>query len=87
MNDEVIYATVIIRTITLSMIYDELCQLAFGQSCEYECYAESIEELIPDIVIGQLYAKLDNVDYTEDSNYALCLLADHERNNVFRALC
>lgn len=67
------YAIVIIRAITLSMLYEEFCQLAFDEHCEYEGYWDAVYDMIPDIVIGQLYARLAEADYTEDLNYAPCM--------------
>lgn len=80
------YAVVIIRAITLSMLYEEFCQLAFDEHCEYDGYCDDVYDMIPDIVIGQLYARLVEADYTEDLNYALCMIAEKERKSVFAAI-
>lgn len=81
---------VYIRIATLNMIYREFCELALDEIYEYECMAETFEENLSDIEIGQLYAKYTDSDFIDDFSgnidYALCCLADSQRKAVYDAL-
>lgn len=81
---------VYIRIATLNMIYREFCELALDEIYEYECMAETFEETLLEIEIGQLYAKhTDNEfidDFSGNIDYALCCLADSQRKAVYDAL-
>lgn len=80
------YYKVFIRAITLSMLYEEFCHLAFDEYCSYGTYGDAVDGIIPEIMIGQLYGELPGYDFTDDTNYAICMLADAERQQVFKAL-
>ena len=75
-----------IRAITLSMLYSEFCKLAFDEFDYYACYDERFENEMNDIMLGQLYSKLEDAELTFDKNYILCRLADSKRKEVFSAL-
>ena len=81
---------VYIRIATLNMIYREFCELALDEIYEYECMAETFEENLSEIEIGQLYAKYTDSDFIDDFSgnidYALCCLADSQRKAVYDAL-
>ena len=81
---------VYIRIDTLNMIYREFCELALDEIYEYECMAETFEETLLEIEIGQLYAKYTDNEFIDDFSgnidYALCCLADSQRKAVYDAL-
>lgn len=81
---------VIIRIATLNMIYREFCELALEETYYYECMAETFEEELLEIEIGQLYAKYTDDEFIDDFSgnidYALCCLADSQRKVVYDAL-
>lgn len=72
------------------MIYREFCELALDESYYYECMAETFEDALLEIEIGQLYAKYTDEDFIDDFSgnidYALCCLADSQRKVVYDAL-
>ena len=81
---------VYIRIATLNMIYREFCELALDEIYEYECMAETFEETMTELEIGQLYAKYTDNEFIDDFSgnidYALCCLADSQRKDVYNAL-
>jgi len=81
---------VYIRIATLNMIYREFTELALDEIYQYECLAETFEETMTEIEIGQLYAKHTDGEFIDDFSgnidYALCCLADSQRKNVYNAL-
>lgn len=81
---------VYIRIATLNMIYREFTELALDEIYEYECMAETFEETMTELEIGQLYAKYTDGEFIDDFSgnidYALCCLADSQRKDVYNAL-
>ena len=68
------------------MIYSDFCKLAFEEFDYYDGYAEKYEDEFEEIILGQLYAKLDVEEITDDKNHIVCELADAKRKEVFFAL-
>lgn len=85
-DDEYSCYDVYFRAIVLSMIYSDFCKLAFEEFDYYDCYAEKYEDEFEEIILGQLYAKLDDEELTDDKNHIVCELADAKRKEVFSAL-
>ena len=81
---------VYIRIATLNMIYREFCELALDESYYYECMAETFENYFLELEIGQLYAKYTDGEFIDDYagniDFALCCLAESQREIVYDAL-
>ena len=64
-----------------------LSKMSYDEIYEYECMAETFEETLLEIEIGQLYAKYTDNEFIDDFSgnidYALCCLADSQRKAVY----
>lgn len=80
------YHIVYIRALTLSMLYSEFCDICFDETTYYSCCDYKFEDELNDIVLGQLYGKLNTLEVSTDRNYILCCLADSQRDIVISTL-
>lgn len=76
---------VYLRALSLIMIYAEYCQLVFDLYCGYDSYEDTFIDIVSEFIIGQLYYEQEN-RITNDFNYAICVLADIERDKVVNTL-